>query len=397
MMYHGYQVSLNDFASRNELNKIIAENMIDISLLQEGEDSFEEKAYFCFHKAYQICKDITDKGHVEIWEIPGCLQKARYGSKDKDVETIIQAVTLSLVVIFVEHMPKFWKDPNKEFLEKLKDKIQHMYLTGETITLPGGAEILSPMGPMPACARAYKVLRRGTNIDFVIPNVEFMYNSQLFTGNDVIQSAVEASVKAVQNSMPKLIRHEKENGLVFVSPNIESVNKEEPDKEELHAEIAKLKVEVENLKAQLEEASDKSFQSKEITNTEKDKIINELQQRIADYEAIFDPQDIKRKKVIAMTGKQHVILFLAVLAYHNKIPNARTNLSFLLSFISSRNESTMIDYLKNRITQEECDTLAQYFNQETPFIASLIRELPKKLEKDKSEKNRAKALNNTNK
>ena len=183
----------------------------------------------------------------------------------------------------------------------------------------------------------------------------------------------------------------------IIEPNIESVNKEEPDKEELHAEIAKLKVEAENLKAQLKEASDKSFQSKEITNTEKDKIINELQQRIADYEAIFDPQDIKRKKVIAMTGKQHVILFLAVLAYHNKIPNARTNLSFLLSFISSRNESTMIDYLKNRITQEECDTLAQYFNQETPFIASLIRELPKKLEKDKSEKNRAKALNNTNK
>lgn len=394
-MYHGYQVSLNDFASRNELNKIIAENMIDISLLQEGEDSFEEKAYFCFHKAYQICNDITDKGRVDIWKIPDYLQIARYGSKDKNVETIIQAVTLSIVAIFVEHMPKFWKDPNKEFLEKLKDKIQHMYLTGDTITLAGGTEIVRPMGPMPACARAYKVLCRNTNIDFVIPNVEFMYNSHLYAGNEQTIRNVAAVVKQM---MPKIIPNDKEKGgLVFVSPNIESVNKEEPDKEELHAEIAKLKVEVENLKAQLKEASDKNFQSKEITNTEKDKIINELQQRIADYEAIFDPQDIKRKKVIAMTGKQHVILFLAVLAYHNKIPNARTNLSFLLSFISSRNESTMIDYLKNRITQEECDTLAQYFNQETPFIASLIRELPKKLEKDKSEKNRAKALNNTNK
>lgn len=123
-----------------------------------------------------------------------------------------------------------------------------------------------------------------------------------------------------------------------------------------------------------------------------DDTITELKEELADYKARFDPKDIKGKKESSMTGKQHVILFLAVLAYHKSIPNARTNLSYLMSFIASRNESTMKDYLKNRITEEECEDLAVHFDSEVPFIAKLIRELPEKLEKDKSEKNRTKAL-----
>jgi len=125
---------------------------------------------------------------------------------------------------------------------------------------------------------------------------------------------------------------------------------------------------------------------------EKDNTILELQQKIADYAAKFDPKDVKGKRVTAMTGKQHAILLLAVLAHHNRIPNARTNLSYLLSFIASRNESTMKDYLKERITPKECEELAKYFEVEAPFIGNLIRALPDKLKKDKSEKNRAKVL-----
>lgn len=129
---------------------------------------------------------------------------------------------------------------------------------------------------------------------------------------------------------------------------------------------------------------------------EKDAIIKEQEERIADYAAIFDPQDINKKKIAAMTGKQHAIFLLAVLAHHDRLPHARTNLSFLLSFIASRNETTMFDYLKGRFTQDECETLAKVFDTDCPFIAEMIRELPEKLEKDKSEKNRAKALKNNN-
>ena len=132
--------------------------------------------------------------------------------------------------------------------------------------------------------------------------------------------------------------------------------------------------------------------------TEKEAIIKEQQSLIDDYSARFDPKDIKKKKICAMTGKQHVILFLAVLAHHNRLPNSRKTMSYLMSFIASRNESTMVDYLGDAISKDECEKLAQVFdNEKQPFIAGLIRKLPEKLEIDKIEKNRTKALKKTNK
>ena len=119
--------------------------------------------------------------------------------------------------------------------------------------------------------------------------------------------------------------------------------------------------------------------------------IEELKERIADFESRFPIKDIKCRKICAMTGKQHVILFLAVLAEHNRLPNARTNLSYLMSFIAARNESSMHDYLKDPITQKECEKLAKEFDTVCPFIAKLIRQLPDKLKEDISKKNSAKA------
>ena len=145
------------------------------------------------------------------------------------------------------------------------------------------------------------------------------------------------------------------------------------------------------MQARINELTTENLKLKDQLNQVKN-TLEQLKVKMTDYEARFDPKDIKGKKVSSMTGKQHAILFLAVLAHHSRIPNARTNLSSLLSFIASRNESTMNDYLKKRITGEECDELARYFDSVTPFIATLIRELPEKLEKDKSEKNRLKVL-----
>ena len=130
---------------------------------------------------------------------------------------------------------------------------------------------------------------------------------------------------------------------------------------------------------------------------EKEAIIKEQERLIEDYSARFDPKDIRKRKVIAMTGKQHVILILSVLAHHERLPNSRKTMSSLMSFIASRNQSTMEDYLGDAISKEECDNLANVFeNEKQPFIAGLIRELPEKLEKDKIEKNRTKALKKNN-
>lgn len=122
--------------------------------------------------------------------------------------------------------------------------------------------------------------------------------------------------------------------------------------------------------------------------------INEQQRLIDDYASKFDPNQ-KGKEKKHLSGKEHVILYLAVLAHHNRIPNARENLSWELSLIAGRAESYMKRMLKEAITQEECDKTAKLFHETTPFIEGLIKELPTKLQGDISEKNRKKTLKDT--
>lgn len=163
----------------------------------------------------------------------------------------------------------------------------------------------------------------------------------------------------------------------------------------LEASEKQLKKENSKLKEQIKKSSGSS-NSHELNQqsellAEKEETIKQMQSLIDDYASRFDPDDIKRRKVKPMTGKQHVIFLLAILAHHNRIPYARTNLSYLLSFIASRNESTMFDYLKESISKRECEKLAIEFDEKAPFLGQLIRELPDKLKENISEKNKQKA------
>lgn len=64
------EYSLNHYASRNPLNAIIAENMVDVTMLQEGYASFEYIACFCFSTAYHICQKMIEESHVMLWRLP---------------------------------------------------------------------------------------------------------------------------------------------------------------------------------------------------------------------------------------------------------------------------------------------------------------------------------------
>ena len=149
--------------------------------------------------------------------------------------------------------------------------------------------------------------------------------------------------------------------------------------ENVQQEISQLKKQIAELTEQLKEA---------------EQTITQLQERVADYAAKYDPVDIKKKKFPAMTGKQHVILYLSFLAYVGRLPNARENLSWEVSFMSSCNESSCKDYLKRGITDRECEKLAANFNETTPFVANIIKELPGKIKQNISDKNSAKRLKN---
>lgn len=209
------------------------------------------------------------------------------------------------------------------------------------------------------------------------------------------------NVKPLLEEMDECVYHEFNDSAIkaIAEAEIEEL-KWQGDVRPLQARIAELEEEVERLNTQLKGVSSESGnvkytqQSPEVITTIKEQLhtIKEQQRIIDDYAAKYDPKQKGKEKHHILTGKQHVILYLAVLAHHNRIPNARENLSWELSLIAGRAESYMKRMLKEAITQEECDNTAKLFHETTPFIEGLIKNLPQMLKGDKSEKNRKKVL-----
>lgn len=209
---------------------------------------------------------------------------------------------------------------------------------------------------------------------------------------------IDCGIPITSNDDASTVTHVIQSGETKVNVVVQSQTK---DQQTL---IAKLRKENAELKAKLAQkpVATNGDENEELKNikqllVEKEQMIQEQQRLIEDYSARFDPRDLRKKKFLAMTGKQHIILILAVLAHNDRLPNSRRSMSLLMSFIASRNESTMEDYLGDAISNEECETLARVFdNEKQPFLASIIRQLPDKLERDKLEKNRTKALKKHN-
>lgn len=444
------EYSLNHYASRNPLNAIIAENMVDVTMLQEGYASFEYIVCFCFSTAYHICQEMIEESHVMLWRLPDYYKIARFQSHNDDLNNVVQAVTLSVVLILTDHFDETWKSKNLKALNKIKDYIQHLYISGETITMPGGTEMARPFGRRPVCAEAYIILKRGTDIDYVIPFEEFstqrtkdtleeqekIIDEKVKAAFDDWQQALSKAKADIESKIPHLeydAKNEKITVKEAYSQNYGSnVSLEEmikttvkkylddeleasdADIDEIFADVyGKELVDQVNRELSAENGNEKAKELKQVfqspminadeniqqqldearkTIEKQTQTLNEQQRMIDDYASKFDPKLKGKDKYHILSGKQHVILYLAVLAHHNRIPNARENLSWELSLIAGRAESYMKRMLKEAITQEECDKTAKLFHETTPFIESLIKELPTKLQGDKSEKNRKKVL-----
>lgn len=177
------EYSLNDYTSRNPLNERIAENMLDLTLLQEGYETFEMKACFCFTTAYEICKQIIEGSPISPWKVPDIYKKATYGFANGDLVIFMKAVTISIVLILAEHFDENWQHDNQKFLEKLKDGLNNLLLSEEKNKDALSKNILRFKGIKSACISAYETLRRGTGIDYIIPFEEFSNQSKNNTGN----------------------------------------------------------------------------------------------------------------------------------------------------------------------------------------------------------------------
>lgn len=422
-------ITLNDYIARNPVNARIAENMVDLHILSEGIGSFEDMCCHIFSNAYDIIKDMIQSSPASIWKIPDYYKKSASRLYDNELHKVIAGATFSVVLILVEHFDEKWISENQKFLDKMKDYLGKIYLSGETINIAGN-EIVNPLGGTTKCISAYRSLRRGTDIDYKIPIEEFLNplvgqiskKADKYVTREEQKKIIQENVKAAlenyfdENSpTDEDIKEEWNQALSNAKAEIrQEIPRFEYDAQkrclnivqddDRNARIAELEKENAELKAKLanqpvESNGDNNEKQKNITQqlAEKEAIIKEQERLIEDYSARYDPKDIKKRKVSAMTGKQHIILFLSVLAHHKRLPNSRKTMSSLMSFIASRNQSTMEDYLGDAISKEECENLAKVFDNEKQFfIARLIRELPEKLENDKKEKNRTKALKKTN-
>lgn len=470
--------SLNYYSSRNPLNARIAENMLDVTSMQEGFVIFEKKACFCFSKAYEICKELIEESPVSVWKVPDYYNSATFLYFQGDLSTIMKAVTISIVLILSEHFDEKWRQDNLKFLEKLKDGLNNLQLSNEKNEDALHKSIMRFKGIKSACINAYETLRRGTDIDYVIPFEEFstknINDTRIsVTGENnitseelkkVIEDAVKdafdkhkkeideeeitnedikkaweqalANAKAeIESKIPRFEYNEKNEGLKIITGSDNHNNRNYESLEEIIKTTVKkyLDEEIEASDADIDEIfadiygkdfvdqvnremaaengnkeADNLKRDNQTTTTaknlqqqldearktieEKTQTLNEQQRIIDDYTAKYDPKQKGKEKHHILTGKQHVILYLAVLAHHNRIPNARENLSWELSLIAGRAESYMKRMLKEAITQEECDKTAKLFHETTPFIEGLIKALPQKLKGDKSEKNRKKVL-----
>lgn len=430
--------NLEEFTTDNEKNALIVDNMLDLDYFQ-GAD-FKEKALDFFNAAYYICTLILVDEHPE-WSLPKYYEIAFCNQKN-DLEG--QAVTLSLVRTYMLHFGNDWNDKHQKFIDKLDhyfdnhwvvrnnpflDDLSYKNVYVNLISFSVATASFSPT------EFALRVINQETIEEMQITHFTWTLFTDFYKCN--IMQDIVFHVGKNEDEMTLLVgslRHDAENFYSKSNPYYESVCNRLAEIEEdiyyhfhgaeneaimqakieelqnlgvvrpLQARITELEKENAELKAKLAQkpVATNGDENEELKNikqllVEKEQMIQEQQRLIEDYSARFDPRDLRKKKFLAMTGKQHIILILAVLAHNDRLPNSRRSMSLLMSFIASRNESTMEDYLGDAISNEECETLARVFdNEKQPFLASIIRQLPDKLERDKLEKNRTKALKKHN-
>ena len=105
--------SLEEFTTNNTMNEYLVDNMLDINYLQSS--NFKERVTACFNAAYYICTLILVDEHPE-WNLPKYYEIAYCNQKNNNVE---QAISLSLVKIYLLRFGSEWHEKHKKLVEKL--------------------------------------------------------------------------------------------------------------------------------------------------------------------------------------------------------------------------------------------------------------------------------------
>lgn len=105
--------SLEEFTNDNEMNEHLVDNMLDMVYLQSTD--FKERVTECFNAAYYICTLILAEKHPE-WSLPKFYQIALCNQK---LNTVSQAISLSIVRVYLSHFGNEWHNKHKKLVDKL--------------------------------------------------------------------------------------------------------------------------------------------------------------------------------------------------------------------------------------------------------------------------------------
>lgn len=253
------EFSLNDFANRNPLNAIIAKNMVKLDFLGNGIGLFEDKACFCFSAAYQICHRLIDESPAQIWILPDLYKKCLYYIGDKDLKSIMQAVTLSIVLILTEHLPDEWKTKNNELRDEILKKIKNIYVQGETSPFVSGLmlDIRTSLGFETEAVSSYNTLRRGTDIDYVLTFEEFTTQGATIQNRlteNALLAAIHERIEKSKTEIKSIIPHfeyDKQNeGMKIVQGGDKECVDFSEKEQKYKKQIEDLKTEVKSLQSE---------------------------------------------------------------------------------------------------------------------------------------------------
>lgn len=395
--------SLEEFTTNNEMNEKLVDNMLEIHYLQST--NFKERVTACFNAAYYICTLIRVDEHPE-WSLPIYFDIALCGQKDNIVG---QAVSLSLVRVYIIHFDSDWTDKHKKLVDKIDGILGSHYIQYgdpflDNYTYKDAFDQLfsfdvatSSFSPTEFDLRIidqetieemqianftwtqftdYYKLNIMQNIVFHVGKSEdemlllvksLRYDAERFYSQDnpYYESVCNRLLEIEQDIH---IHYHAEEDQAFLDAKIEELQYQ-GDVRPLQARIAELEAQ---LNAQKQEFYDKGKQ--ELTEQEKEQE-QEIDRLKNDMEA-FKTQNGKTR----MTASQAAIFLLTVCHNLGKLPNDKKKLTPILERGWNFTEATASRALGSKPSQKVAGETASMFESVSPKLARLIKEFPQAFE-----------------
>lgn len=412
--------SLEEFTTNNEMNEHLVDNMVEIYYLQSS--NFKERATACFNAAYYICTLIGVDEHPE-WSLPKYYDIALCGQKDNIVG---QAISLSLVRVYMLHFSSEWNNKHQKLVEKLDgflgshwiefdNPISDGYSYKDAFQQLNSFDVAtSPFSPTEFALRIivqeaieemqiahftwtqftdyYKynimhdiVFRVGKNEDEMKLLVNsFRYDAERFyTHDNPYYESVCNRLTEIEEDI--FLHYHAADEQALMDAKIEELQYQ-GDVRPLQARIAELETQLNALK---QDFPDKRKQ--ELTEQEKEQE-QEIVRLKNDLEA-FKTQNGKTR----MTASQAAIFLLTVCHNLGKLPNDKKKLTPILEQGWGFTETTASRALGSKASQKVADETASIFESVSPKLARLIKEFPQTYEpirRDKLKANNDKKVKN---